>query len=305
MSRDLLLTELGAGAGRRSSTVRSRAARCVLGLLLGCASLAAQSGLEAPAIGMFRSGGGYLRPLLGIRGNFLAGEAAVDDVESAAFSGSGGFVATGKELVATDRDARPLASRPAQTAGAVLGIDRSGKRAAAWLPESGEMTLWTGEGWESTVLTPGGVVVGVAPGAENTVRMAIDEGNGVRLVDVFPRSARDPRSGVPARRGGPRMARPGRDDRLCPGIPRARDPERLAIRGRPGAADAARQPIAPDLGPRRRRAADLLARPDRPDCVCRRRMAATCHRRCGVRFPPGCERRCPTALPATSGESAP
>ncbi len=155
--------------------------RILFSLLLSCGLLPAQGPLAPPSIGMLRGSDNGLRPLLGVRGNFLLGEPVAKGVESAAFSGDFGLIKTRDEVVLIARD--DWTGRHPASGEAILGLDASGRRAAAWLPADGRLIVWANGRWIEARCELTGRVVAVAPGAAS-VRIATEEATGVRVVSV-------------------------------------------------------------------------------------------------------------------------
>lgn len=112
----------------------------VLAILLFSALAApAQSGLGAPLVGWLRDQGGSLRPVIGIRANFILGDSVLEDVHSAAFSGRSGLVKTGEEIIVMDQQARIVDRQPAPPGEALFAFAGDGLPALVFLPETREL----------------------------------------------------------------------------------------------------------------------------------------------------------------------
>jgi hypothetical protein len=85
-----------------------KAVLTALALLAGVAR--AQSGLTPPQVGFMQDAANSFRPVYGIAGNFLPGDAVTGKVVSAAYSGSYGLVKTSSAIIVTDRTGSIVAS---------------------------------------------------------------------------------------------------------------------------------------------------------------------------------------------------
>jgi len=119
-------------------------------LLLGCSlTLAGQASLEVPGAGFFRDGAGMLRPLLGLRANFIPGRPLLTGVRAAAFSGRNGLVKTEEDLFVLDRNGAVISMREAGSGTALFAFALGGAPLAAYLPDSGELLFWRGGAWHA------------------------------------------------------------------------------------------------------------------------------------------------------------
>ncbi len=117
-------------------------------LLLGCSlALPGQAGLGVPSAGFFRDDADMLRPLFGLRANFILGRPLFTGVRAAAFSGRNGLVKTEEDLFVLDRNGGVVSLREVGTGTALFAFALGGAPLAAYLPDSVELLLWRGGAW--------------------------------------------------------------------------------------------------------------------------------------------------------------
>jgi hypothetical protein len=114
-------------------------------LLLAAVALWAQPALSPPQIGYIQDSGNSLRPVYGIAGNFLLGDATAQGVVSAAFSGSFGLVKTDSAVYAIDRQGQVLAGVDAPAGSALFAFSRSGAPAFAYFVDANAWMAWDGQ----------------------------------------------------------------------------------------------------------------------------------------------------------------
>ena len=115
-------------------------------LLLSAVAAAAQSGLLPPQVGFVRDSTGSVRPVVGIRANFMLGDPLLDNVRSAAFSGRSGLVKTDQEIIVFDTEGRILGRQPAPPGEALFAFAGDGLPALAYLVETKELYRQRGAG---------------------------------------------------------------------------------------------------------------------------------------------------------------
>lgn len=119
-----------------------KAVLAALALLAGVAT--AQSGLTRPQVGFMQDAANSFRPVYGIAGNFLPGDAVTGKVVSAAYSGSYGLVKTSSAIIVTDRTGSILASYSELDGPALFAFTHSGEPALAFMPAANTLLAWDG-----------------------------------------------------------------------------------------------------------------------------------------------------------------
>ncbi|HEV2686974.1 MAG TPA: hypothetical protein VGV35_00430, partial [Bryobacteraceae bacterium] len=119
-----------------------------LAFLTLAALACAQPALAPPQIGFIQDAANALRPLLGIAGNFLLGDATQTDVNSAAFSGSFGMVNTNSALLVIDRQGNVIASADSSSGSALFAFTPSGAPAFAYLVDANAWMVWDGQSFQ-------------------------------------------------------------------------------------------------------------------------------------------------------------
>jgi hypothetical protein len=113
-------------------------------MILTAILLFAQSGLELPPLGYFTARDGRIRPIYGIRANFLLGPAIEEDVVAVARMGR---LEIKRAAVALRFRAGEQQQTLALAERRVL-LAEDGGRLAAWVAASGELLLWDAGGLE-------------------------------------------------------------------------------------------------------------------------------------------------------------
>ncbi|HLH00048.1 MAG TPA: hypothetical protein VKX49_27305 [Bryobacteraceae bacterium] len=149
----------------------------------------AQPSLAPPQIGFAEDGASLFRPVLGVAGNFILGDAVFSGVAYAAYSGSYGLLKTGTSVITTDNKGQLLAAMDAPPGPASFAFFRDGSPAFAYLPGPNLLFAWYGSGFEMTrfdcQLFPPNAVVGIsAPDAAHVVFLIQGDG-GLREVSVL------------------------------------------------------------------------------------------------------------------------
>ncbi len=144
--------------------------KTLLTLSLACAAWA-QNTLTPPQIGFMRDPAGGLRPVFGIAGNFLPGDAVVEGVVSAASSGTFGLAKTDSALIVVDRQGRRLASVDVLEGSALFAFSRTGAPALMYLPTMKRLSAWSEGTFRNMPLDDsmiGGAMISIAaPDAEH------------------------------------------------------------------------------------------------------------------------------------------
>jgi hypothetical protein len=120
-------------------------------LLIPALTAAAQSPMGYPRAGCFRDGAGLLRPVLGIAGNFLIGDAEASGVIAAACRGRLILVKTADALGLRDRESGRELKWPAPAGGALFAFPADGSAPLAFFPATSEW-LRTEEGASARTL---------------------------------------------------------------------------------------------------------------------------------------------------------
>ncbi len=108
--------------------------RAIAILVLSAGAAAAQ--IAVPRIGCFVDGGRRLRPVFGVAGNFLAGEAEAEQVVTAACSDTLTVIKREDSLEIRTREG--TVERPAPAGAALFGWSEDGAQALVYFPASGE-----------------------------------------------------------------------------------------------------------------------------------------------------------------------
>jgi hypothetical protein len=119
--------------------------RFVLLLLAIAVTVCAQPALAPPQIGFIQDSSNTLRPVYGIAGNFVLGDATQAGLTSAAFSGSFGIVKTDTSLLAIDRQGQAIAASDAPSGSALFAFSQSGAPSFAYLVDANAWMVWDGQ----------------------------------------------------------------------------------------------------------------------------------------------------------------
>ena len=104
----------------------------------------AQTSLTTPQAGFVVDAANSFRPLLGIAGNFIAGDEVAAGVVSAAYSGSYGLLKTASAVSVLDRTGSVVASSAAADGPALFAFTRSGEPSLAYLTAGNTLLAWDG-----------------------------------------------------------------------------------------------------------------------------------------------------------------
>jgi hypothetical protein len=157
----------------------------ILAILLGVAC--AQPALAPPQLGFVQDGGNALRPVLGIAGNFVLGDAAQTGVNAAAFSGSFGTVKTDSALQAIDRFGNVIASADSPSGSALFAFSPSGVPSFAFLTDANAWMVWDGQAFNpvSIDLSAMGTVVSITSQRDGEGAVIVQRDDGLWDVRVL------------------------------------------------------------------------------------------------------------------------
>jgi hypothetical protein len=102
----------------------------------------AQSAIAPPRIGFIQDSTHSLRPVYGLAGNFVLGDAAVANIEAASFSGSFGILKDSSTLTVIDGQGRLVASQDAPLGPALFAFSRTGAPALAYFTGTNVLLRW-------------------------------------------------------------------------------------------------------------------------------------------------------------------
>ena len=111
--------------------------------------VAAHAAITPPQIGFVQDSANALRPVLGIAGNFLLGDAAQIGMISAAFSGTQGMSKTDSSILITDSQGQVVASADAPSGSALFAFSPSGAPAFFYLVDANAWMTWDGQSFQS------------------------------------------------------------------------------------------------------------------------------------------------------------
>ena len=149
----------------------------LLAITIFAVSASAQSGITAPSLGFIRDPQGSFRAVSGLGGNFLLSDSSADGIDSAAFSGSSGFLKTGSRLDVLERQGDVIFSVDVPDGPVLFAFSSRGGPALVFLPSSATLLRWTGAALEPVPLDAvriGGTVLAIA--APSTLVVQRDDG---------------------------------------------------------------------------------------------------------------------------------
>jgi hypothetical protein len=150
----------------------------------------AQSGINPPAVGFIRDSQSALRPVYGLAGNFVAGDALAENVQSAAFSGLYGLLKTEERLSVFDQEGRRLCEWPAPGGPAFFAFSSGSRDAFVFLSETSELLRLRGCRVRSLPLDPvdlAGEVMSISAFAQDLVGLVLKRQETLWLIVVsFP-----------------------------------------------------------------------------------------------------------------------
>jgi len=118
--------------------------------------------LAAPQVGFIQDSANELRPVYGLAGNFVLGDASAANVEAISFSGSFGIVKTTSALVIVDRQGQVVASQDAAAGPALFAFSRNAAPALAYLPNANVLLQWSDGVFQQVPLDPPTTVLSIA-----------------------------------------------------------------------------------------------------------------------------------------------
>jgi hypothetical protein len=148
----------------------------IAAILFAC--IAWTQGPDVPRLGWMRAPDGALRPIAGLAGNFLPGEARLAGVRSTASSGSWTLAKTDTELIVLGRDGEEKSRFAAPGTRALFAFSPAGDPAAVYLPEDDSLFRWSGGEFERASWRPGddGAVLALACPAAGVISFAVQRG---------------------------------------------------------------------------------------------------------------------------------
>lgn len=163
--------------------------KCIVVAIAVAAAGWAQPALAPPQIGFVQDGFSSLRPVLGVAGNFILGNAVFTGVSNAAYSGSFGLLKTDTSLIATDSHGQVLNAAYAPQGPASFAFFRDGSPAFAYLPGSNLLFAWYGTGFQMISFDcqpfPATAVLGIsAPDAAHVVFL-VQAGDGLQEISFL------------------------------------------------------------------------------------------------------------------------
>jgi len=121
--------------------------RLIFALTLVTAACA-QPALAPPQVGFIQDSENALRPVFGIAGNFILGDAISQGITSSAYSGSLVLLKTDSAIVATDVQGQVLQSMDAPPGPALFALYKDGSPAFAYLESVNLLFEWCGSGFQ-------------------------------------------------------------------------------------------------------------------------------------------------------------
>jgi hypothetical protein len=152
---------------------------------IAVACLAWTQGPDVPRLGWLLDDSGGLRPLTGLAGNFVPGDALLDGVLSAGSSGDWTLAKTAHDLIVLDRVGVETSRIETPGGEALFAFAPNGEPAAAYFPGTGLVLLWTGDRFEAAGWTIGQDegVLSVACPESRTVAYLARRGDAIWQVD--------------------------------------------------------------------------------------------------------------------------
>jgi hypothetical protein len=147
----------------------------------------AQPALTTPRLGFIVDSQRALRPIDGIAGNFIVGEALSQGVEAAAFSGTFGLLKTSAAISVVDSQGRTLFVSAASAGPALFAFTPDGTPAFTYLPRAGSLLEWRANQFAAVPFRAGDVggriaaLASITPGVATCV---VERANGLWRVDL-------------------------------------------------------------------------------------------------------------------------
>ena len=144
----------------------------------------AQPALAPPQTGFMLDGGGALRPVFGIAGNFVIGDAVATEIRFAAYSGTFGIVKTGSAVVVLDRQGQLVASVDAPPGPALFAFSRGGDPALVYVSDANVLLRWR-DGTFEAIPFASDPVVSIAALDSARARLIVQRDDGLWDVEVL------------------------------------------------------------------------------------------------------------------------
>ncbi len=154
-------------------------------VLLMAASASAYS-LTLPRIGYVRDSANAVRPIYGLAGNFVVGDAGDSDQQAVGFTGPGGFLKSSSSLKFINAAGETVAAFDAPSGPALVGIAADQASAIIHYPQATLWSFWHDGQLDPLSFEPGGSVLALAittAGKFDAV-IARDDGRWLLHVDI-------------------------------------------------------------------------------------------------------------------------
>jgi hypothetical protein len=162
--------------------------RTILATFSIMAGVASAQTLTSPQAGFMQDAANSFRPVYGIAGNFLPGEAVAGGVVSAAYSGSFGLFKTSAAVVVTDRAGSIVATNSEPDGPALFAFTRAGEPALVFMPAANTLLAWDGGAFDPVPFDPttlaGSAVLSIAAPHPGHTSMIVQREDGLWDVRV-------------------------------------------------------------------------------------------------------------------------
>ncbi len=125
----------------------TRTMLAAISIAAGMAS--AQTSLTSPQVGFMHDAADSVRPVYGLAGNFLVGDALAGGVVSAAFSGSYALLKTGTAVIVMGRSGGIVSISDAPDGPAQFAFTRNGDPALTYLQKTSALLIWKAGAFEA------------------------------------------------------------------------------------------------------------------------------------------------------------
>lgn len=159
-------------------------------LLPAAAMLAAGSALaqmSAPGIGIASDWAGAVRPVVGVAGNLLIGEALVTGANSAAASGRVVLIKTATDVRALDAAGHEITRAAAPSGSALFAFANDGSPAWVWMPRTQSLLGWCAGSFCSCPLPMDaidGEVVAIGAADRSHINLAVNRNDALEVLHV-------------------------------------------------------------------------------------------------------------------------
>ncbi len=154
-------------------------------IALALAAVVFAQTLSSPQIGFIEDSGRAVRPVYGIAGNFLLGNAAPGLVVSSAASGKFLMIKTDSAIIARGRSGQIVASVNAPAGPALFSFLQDGTPGLAYLPAANELFQWTGAGFQAVALDAVSAVISIASPDPAHAALIVQRGDGLWVLRVL------------------------------------------------------------------------------------------------------------------------